>query len=64
MEHWEVVSSSTVVAVVVATWLVWQLSELAVVVDALVDVVRRQLALRRVRAKWARFRSTHPEVFL
>lgn len=62
-DHWDIISSSTVVAVVVATWLVWQLSELAVVVDAVVGVIRRQLAVRRVRVKWARFRSEHPEVF-
>lgn len=48
---------------IVATWLVWQLSELAVVVDLLVGLVRRRLAVRRVHAKWARFRHEHPEVF-
>lgn len=58
-----IVSSSSVVAVVFATWLVWQLSTLAVVVDLLVGAVRRQRALRRVRKRWAQFRTTHPEVF-
>jgi hypothetical protein len=60
---WEVVSSASVIAVVAATMLVWQLSELAVVVDVVAGAVRRRLAVRRVRQKWARFRSTHPEVF-
>lgn len=59
----EIVSSSTVVAVVVATWLVWQLSELAVVVELAAGLVRRRLAVHRLRRKWARFRTTHPEVF-
>lgn len=58
-----IVSSSSVVAVVFATWLVWQMCTLAVVVDLLVDAGRRRLALRRVRKRWAQFRTTHPEVF-
>lgn len=60
---WAAVSSSTVLATVAATALAWQLSELAVVVDMLAGVVRRLIAVRRVRSKWARFRRENPEYF-
>lgn len=55
--------SATVLAVLAGTALAWQLSELAVLVDVLAGVVRRRLAVRRVRKRWARFRHEHPEVF-
>lgn len=55
--------SATLLAVIAGTALAWQLSELAVLVELIAGVVRRRLAVRRVRARWARFRHEHPEVF-
>lgn len=53
--------SATVLAVLAGTALAWQLSELAVLVDVAAGWVRRQLAVRRLRRKWARLRSQHTE---
>lgn len=50
-------------AVLAGTALAWQLSELAVLVELLGGVVRRRIAVHRLRVKWARFRHEHPEAF-
>lgn len=55
--------SATVLALIAGTALAWQVSTVAVLVDVAAGWVRRQLALRRVRKRWARFRSQHPEEF-
>lgn len=59
----DIVSSSTLVAVIAATMLAWQLSELAVVVELAAGLVRRRVAVHQVHVKWARFRREHPELF-
>jgi hypothetical protein len=46
-----------------ASWLILQLTGLAPLVELLIDVVRRRIAIRRVHLKWARFRHEHPEAF-
>lgn len=59
--------SATVLAVLVATWLVWQVRtavlDLVIARRVVAGYVRDRLAARRLRKKWARLRSQHPKEF-